>query len=65
MANYDDEIAELEKLINAAATEVQVDGTRAKYDLEAARKRLSELRTLQGSEQARPRVARLNLGNCW
>lgn len=65
MADYTAEIAKLEEILNAAVRDVSVDGTRASYDLEAARKRLAELKTLQGSAQARPRVARLDLGGAW
>lgn len=65
MADYSEEIAKLEALVNGAVRSVTVDGTSAQYDLEAARKRLAELKAAQGDRNARPRVARLDLGGCW
>jgi len=65
MPDYSEEIAYLEEIINSSVRDVMVDGTRAVYDFDAARKRLAELKTLQGSAMARPRVARLDLGNAW
>lgn len=65
MPDYSEEITRLEAIVNSGLSEVSTDGSRARYDIAEARKRLAELRTLQGEGQSRPRVARLNLENTW
>lgn len=65
MPDYSAEIAKLESLVNNATRSVSVDGTSAQIDLEQARKRLAELRTLQGGANARPAISRINLGGAW
>lgn len=65
--DYSAQIKQLEKLINTAATDVSVDGLRSTFDLDHARKRLAELRRLQGDDlrMVRPRVSSITLGGCW
>ena len=65
MADYTEEIAKLEAIVNNATNSVSVDGTSAQYNIEQARKRLAELRTRQGGANARPAVSRINLGGAW
>jgi hypothetical protein len=69
MANYATEIAELESILNGAVDSVSVDGTSTHIDLDAARKRLQELRakdTLSiSSGRTRPLVSKLRLGGAW
>jgi hypothetical protein len=66
MADYSQEISTLEALVNSATTSVSADGLSTSFDLDAAKKRLLELRRLQGDWQlVRPRVATLNLEGCW
>jgi hypothetical protein len=41
---FETEIADLEKLLDAATSSVLIDGVRTDFDLETARKRLAELK---------------------
>jgi hypothetical protein len=64
--DYRREIQQLEALINSASTSVSTDGLSTSFDLDKARKRLAELRRLQGDLRlVRPKVASLNLGGAW
>lgn len=57
---YEDEIAELESLLNDAASNVAVDGVGVTFDLEAARRRLAQLKRQQDATR-RPRNASIDL----
>jgi hypothetical protein len=64
--NYSAEIQQLEQLINSATTGVSADGLSTQFDLDHAKKRLAELRRLNGDlTLVRPRVATINLEGCW
>ena len=65
--SYAAEIAQLEKLINSATKGVSADGIRTDFDLDAARKRLGELRQLAdpSSNRVRPRVFRADISGAW
>jgi hypothetical protein len=65
--DYSKEIARLEQLINSGAQSVSADGVSSSFDLDSARKRLAELRRLQGDGQelVKRKVSTLNLGGCW
>lgn len=67
MPSYAAEIAELEQLINSAVKDTSADGVRTSFDLDAARRRLTELRQLAdpSSKQVRPRVFRADLSGAW
>jgi hypothetical protein len=66
MPDFSAEIAQLEMLINSAATNVSADGLSTAFDLEHAKNRLAELRRLQNDLRlVRPRIATLNLEACW
>ena len=69
MPDYSTEIAELEAILNGSIDSVSVDGTSTHVDLDAARKRLAELRakdTLSiAAGSVRPRVVGLNLRGAW
>jgi hypothetical protein len=64
MADYSQEIAYLESVLNDAVSRVEVGETTTVLDLDAARKRLAELRGLDDDSAAagrtRPRVFRTN-----
>lgn len=49
-----DEIAELEALLNSAAKDVSYDGTRVSFDLDAARRRLAQLKREQDATKRPP-----------
>lgn len=61
MAAIDDQIEALEKILNAGATSVSVDGQSVTYDLDMVRKRLNELKR-QADPSKKPLVASINLG---
>jgi hypothetical protein len=64
--DYSAEIQQLEQLINSASSSVSTDGLSTSFDLDHAKKRLAELRRLQGDlTLVRPKVATLNLGGAW
>jgi len=67
MPSYAAEIAHLEELINSAVTSTSADGVTASFDLEAAKRRLAELRQLAdpSSNRVRPRVFRTDLSGAW
>lgn len=63
---YEAEILHLENLINSATNSVSTDGLSTSFNLEEAKKRLAELRRLQGDlAMVRPKVSTLNLGGAW
>jgi hypothetical protein len=63
---YEAEILQLEALVNSATTSVSTDGLSTAFDLDEAKKRLAELRRLNGDTTlVRPRMARVRLGGCW
>jgi hypothetical protein len=69
MADYTNQIRELEDVLNGATESISVDGTSVKISLSEARKRLAELRG-QDTEsiatgKVRPRVAKLRLDGAW
>lgn len=55
-----DQIAELEAILDAGASEVTVDGQRVRYDLDSVRRRLAELRRQQDATK-RPRASQIDL----
>lgn len=57
---YETEIANLEAILNAGASQVSVDGRNVAYDFDAIRRRLAELRRKQDATK-RPRVAQADL----
>ena len=67
--DYSNEISHLEGILNDAVTSVRVAETSTEIDLDAARRRLAELRALDPASQAagrtRPRVFRTTLGGAW
>lgn len=69
MADYTEEIAQLEQIVNGAIDSVTTDGTTTKFSIAQARKRLSELRaeddTAVAAGKVRRRVRRANLGSAW
>jgi hypothetical protein len=65
MPSYAAEIAELEQLLSSAVKDTSADGVRTSFDLDAARKRLAELKALQDPSIAKSRTSTLNLGGCW
>jgi hypothetical protein len=63
---YEAEILQLEQLVNSATKSVSTDGLSTTFDLDEAKKRIAELRRLQGDlTMVRPRLATLNLEGCW
>ncbi|MGD9632660.1 MAG: hypothetical protein AB7I57_18360 [Pirellulales bacterium] len=67
MSNFTREIAELEQLINSAVSSTSADGVSASFDLDAARRRLAELKRLADptDKKARRIISRVNLGCAW
>lgn len=70
MADYSQEIQKLEAILNAATSSVSSDGASASIDLDAARRRLLELRQLDDASLAaatvrKATVTRLVLGGAW
>lgn len=70
MGTYTDEITEIKAKINAGLTSGTVDGQSATFDLDALRKRLRELESLQADEDGvgrkRRRSSNINLnGRAW
>ncbi len=63
--DYTAEIDYLEKLVNGAVTSTSTDGASTTFDLDHAKKRLSELRILQQSALVRPVAVRTLLGGSW
>lgn len=61
MATIQEQITTLEGILGRGQSEIDVDGTRVKHDLEEVRRRLNELKRLQNTA-TRPRVAQINLG---
>ena len=64
MSTLSDQIAALEATLNEAANRVTTDGVTVQYDLDAARRRLEELKRQQDGTR-RPRVAQIDLSNTW
>jgi len=62
MADYATQIAELEAILDAGASEVMVDGVKVRYDLAQVRKRLVELKRRQQTSTRRP-VVQMDLTN--
>lgn len=53
----------IEEVLNSGVTQVDVDGTRTQYDLDAMRQRASELRRkIRAMAMKRPRAANFDLG---
>ncbi len=69
MADYREEIAHLESIVNGAVTSASFDGVSTSISIEAARKRLAELKakdpTAIAAGQTRPRVFKMNVGGAW
>lgn len=69
MPNFSQEIAYLESVLNGATSRVDVAETSTFLDLDAARRRLAELRALDDGSIAagrtRPRVFRTRLDCAW
>jgi hypothetical protein len=64
VADYTSEIAHLESIVNGAVSGMSVDGTSTQWDIDAARKRLAELRALDADSIAAGRVRpRVNLNH--
>ena len=62
MSSVAEQIENLEAILNEGVTEVFVDGQKTVYDLDAIRRRLTELRRQQDTTR-RPRTASIDLGN--
>ena len=63
MPDNSTEIAKLEAILAAGASQIQSDGQMVTYDLAAVRKRLTELPAQDDTLRTkRPRAARINLG---
>lgn len=67
MPNYTAEIRDLEQLINSAVTSSSADGVSASFDLDAARRRLAELKRLADPSNNKTRrvISRVNMRNAW
>jgi hypothetical protein len=61
------EILVLEAILNSGAESVSTDGQTTKFDLDAVRKRLSELRQQQAPDitRTRPRISTIDLSGAW
>jgi hypothetical protein len=57
-----DDIAALEELLNTAAQSVSTDGNHTSFDLDAARRRLAELKA-QAVGKTWPQAATINLSS--
>jgi len=57
---YETEIAHLEQLLNSGVTATAADNERHEFDLEAARRRLAELKRLQAKTR-KPRTSSIDL----
>ena len=61
MANYSQEIAEIEAILNSGQTRVTVDGQTVVHDLDALRKRLRVLKQLDDNSVARRRPTHMRI----
>jgi hypothetical protein len=61
------EITVLEAILNSGAKSISTDGLSTEFDLDAVRKRLSELRQQQAPDltRTRPRASTIDLSQVW
>ena len=61
MADNSAEIAEIEAILNSGASSITIDGNTTRWDLNALRKRLVDLKATDDNSNKRNRLLTINL----